>query len=390
MVPVFLDRLQSGFLLFKTQQGLVRVELSLRQRIYLLWTFRNFRQLSIPLLNSRQRALVNVLFRNNAGVVSHSYNPLLAIGVVENYVPPPAQIEVQIEASPAHKPVQIKARQEKVVAPRAEIAPQPNPVPSSSPRFAWSKFATSKFATYKLATSKLAPSKLVMSRLATTGGALSLCIVSVVAWHRIEGIPHSQAHNEPRLQRINVIALPDSPHFAKPAAAIAEGPAAIAPPATPPPQPLIATEASVMPASINAANAVVPASIPTSIPAPRRPIRVHDAASTPNLPLSGQNRGIQASRAPLHFAYPDYPDVSARGVVALTARVDSAGAVRTVRVVSGNRALAAAAVRAVRQWRYRPHLQDGQPVATETNIVISFISEDAISMTFPPTIPATR
>jgi protein TonB len=92
----------------------------------------------------------------------------------------------------------------------------------------------------------------------------------------------------------------------------------------------------------------------------------------------------------LHFVYPDYPDVSARGVVALTARVDSAGAVRTVRVVSGNRALAAAAVRAVRQWRYRPYFQEGQPVATETNIVISFISDDAISMTFPPTIPATR
>jgi TonB family protein len=92
----------------------------------------------------------------------------------------------------------------------------------------------------------------------------------------------------------------------------------------------------------------------------------------------------------LHFAYPDYPDVSARGVVALTARVDSAGAVRTVRVVSGNRALAAAAVRAVRQWRYHPYVKDGHPVATETNIVISFIAEDAISMTFPPTIPATR
>jgi len=379
---VFLDRLQSGFLLFQTQQGLVRVELSLRQRIYLLWTFRNFRQLSIPLLNSRQRALVNALFRNNAGVVSPSPNRLLAIGVVENFVPPP----VQIDPLPAQMPVQIKERQEKAVEQQTEIVPKPNPVPSSSPRFAWSKLTTTK-----LATSKLAPSKLAMSRLATTGGALCLCIVSVVAWHRIEGIPHSQAHNQPRLQQINMIALPDSPHLAKPAAAIAESLAAIDPPAAPPPQSLAATEAAVIPAPINA---VVPASIrtsiPTSIPTPKRAIRVRDAASTPNLPLPGQDSGIQASRPPLHFAYPDYPDVSARGVVALTARVDSDGTVRTVRVVSGNRALAAAAVRAVRQWRYRPYVQDGQPVATETNIVISFISEDAISMTFPPTIPATR
>ena len=96
---------------------------------------------------------------------------------------------------------------------------------------------------------------------------------------------------------------------------------------------------------------------------------------------------MQASRPPLRFVYPVYPDVLARGVVALTARVDSDGTVRSVRVVSGNRALAAVAVRAVRQWRYRPYLEDGQPVATETNIVISFISDDAISMSFPPSLP---
>jgi len=341
---VFLDRLQSGFLLFETQQGLVRVELSLWQRIYLLWTFRNFRQLSIPLLNSRQRALVNALFRNNAGVVSHSHNPLRVIGVVENFVPP----TVRIGASPAQK----KERQEKVVAQRAEIAPKPNPVPSSSPRVAW-------------------------SRLARTVGALSLCIISVVAWHRIQGIPGSQAHNQPLLQQINAIAVPNSPHSAKPAA-IAESAAAIAPSAATA-QPLAAPEA-----------AVKPASIATVVPTPKQGIRVHDVASAPNLPLSGQDSGIQASRPPLRFVYPVYPDVRARGVVALTARVDSDGTVRTVRVVSGNRALAAAAVRAVRQWRYHPYLKDGQPAATETNIVISFFSDDAISMSFPPSIPATR
>ena len=369
----------------------MRVELSLRQRIYLLWTFRNFRQLSIPLLNSRQRALVNALFRNNAGVVSPFHNRLLAIGVVENYVPPPVQIEASPAQIPVQIPIQIKERQEKAVAQQPEVAPKPNPVPSSSPRFAWSKLVTSKLATTKLvtsklATTKLAPSKLAMSRLATTGGALSLCIASVVAWHRIEGIPRSLAHNQPRPQQIDVIALPDSPHLAKPAVAIADIPAAIAPPAASA-EPVAATEAAVMPASINAP---IPTSILTSIPTPKRAVRVPDAASTPNLPLSGQDSGIQASRPPLRFVYPVYPDVSARGVVALTARVDSDGTVRTVRVVSGNRALAAAAVRAVRQWRYRPYFQDGQPVATETNIVISFISEDAISMTFPPSIPAPR
>jgi TonB family protein len=341
---VFLDRLQSGFLLFETQRGLVRVELSLWQRIYLLWTFRNFRKLSIPLLNPRQRTLVNALFRNNMEVVSHSHNPLPVIGVVENFAPP----TVRIDASPAQK----KERQEKVVAQRAEIAPKPNPVPSSLPIFAW-------------------------SRLAPTVGALSLCVIFVVTWHRIQAIPASQAHNQPRLQRITGIAVPNSPHSAKPAA-MAESPPAIAPSAATA-QPLAAPEAAVKPASIAAV-----------IPTPKQAIRVHDAASTPNLPLSGQDSGIQASRPPLRFVYPVYPDVRARGVVSLTAGLGSDGTVRTVRVVSGNRTLAAAAVRAVRQWRYRPYLKDGHPVATETNIVISFFSDDAISMSFPPSIPATR
>jgi protein TonB len=92
----------------------------------------------------------------------------------------------------------------------------------------------------------------------------------------------------------------------------------------------------------------------------------------------------------MRFVYPVYRDVRARGVVALTARVNSDGAVGAVAVVSGNHALAAAAVRAVRQWRYRPYLKDGQPVPTETNIIISFISSEAVSMSFPPTIPPSQ
>ena len=74
----------------------------------------------------------------------------------------------------------------------------------------------------------------------------------------------------------------------------------------------------------------------------------------------------------------------------MQAELDAEGKVRVVKVVKGNRELAEAAVRAVRQWRYRPYLRDGRPVATETNILISFLSSDAVSMSFPPSLPATR
>ena len=100
--------------------------------------------------------------------------------------------------------------------------------------------------------------------------------------------------------------MPNSPHFAKPAT-IAESPTAIGPSA-PTAQLLAAPGAAVMPALIAAV-----------IPTAKRAIRVHDSASTPKLPLSGQDSGIQASRPPLRFVYPVYPDVRARGVVVLTA-----------------------------------------------------------------------
>ena len=377
---MLLDKLESGFLLFETPQGLVGVQLSLRQRLYLLWTFRNFRQLSVALLNSRQRALVHALFHNHADVVSHSHDPLLVIGVVEKFVPPPVETLAEKEER-QEEPV------EEVVAQPAEIAPSPSPYPnpSSSPRFAWSR----------LAWSKLAWSKVAWSMLATTVGALSLCIVSVAAWHRIQAIPSSQAHNQPALRQINAIALLNSPPAATPVA-IAESPTTPAPPAAIA-QPLAgqeeASEAAVKQVSI----ATV---IPTPIPAPKRETQIHGATPTPDLPLSRQESGmqassmqassVQASRPPMRFVYPVYRDVRARGVVALTARVDSDGAVGAVAVVSGNHALAAAAVRAVRQWRYRPYLKDGQPVPTETNIIISFISSEAISMSFPPAIPASQ
>jgi protein TonB len=43
-----------------------------------------------------------------------------------------------------------------------------------------------------------------------------------------------------------------------------------------------------------------------------------------------------------------------------------------VKVASGNVALTSAAVDAVRQWRYRPALLDGEPVQSEMSVAITF------------------
>jgi protein TonB len=41
-------------------------------------------------------------------------------------------------------------------------------------------------------------------------------------------------------------------------------------------------------------------------------------------------------------------------------------------VLRGDRALAQAAVEAVRQWRYKPYYLDGQPVEVKTEITVKF------------------
>jgi protein TonB len=382
---MFVDKLQAGFLLFETQQGWVGVDLTPRQRICLLWTFRHFRQLSMPLLNGRERTLVNELFRN-ADVMPQSYNPSLVIGVVEKFVPPTAS-----DAPPAPQPAPKKERKEQVVAPSAKNLPQVHLAPPPSPKFVWPTFAwprqiNSRQQAFRLTASKVATSRLVTSKLATTVGALFLCVIFVSGWHRMQATPSSEAPNQSRLQQINSLVLPESSRLEKPAI-IARSSTAVVPPSVAT-QIAVAPEAAVTSAPI-AAESPVRASVPV---APKAIIHIHRAASTPSLPFSAPDSGIGivASRPPLRFAYPDYTDVRARGVVALTADVDSDGAVRNVRVVSGNRALAAAAIQSIRQWRYRPYLKDGQPVATETNIVISFFADDAISMSFPPSIAAGR
>lgn len=60
------------------------------------------------------------------------------------------------------------------------------------------------------------------------------------------------------------------------------------------------------------------------------------------------------------------------GAVVLEALVNASGQVKDVRVASGNSLLAAAALRAVRQWRYRVSLLNGKPVEVPIRITLNF------------------
>jgi protein TonB len=73
---------------------------------------------------------------------------------------------------------------------------------------------------------------------------------------------------------------------------------------------------------------------------------------------------------------PDYPPLarSARiqGQVELSAVISKAGTIENLRVLAGHPMLVGAAIEAVRQWRYRPYILNGEPVEVETRITVKF------------------
>jgi protein TonB len=72
-------------------------------------------------------------------------------------------------------------------------------------------------------------------------------------------------------------------------------------------------------------------------------------------------------------AYPRIAVVSGvQGQVRLHAIIARDGTIQSLNVISGHPLLASAALDAVRQWRYRPYLLNGEAVEVETFITVNF------------------
>ena len=78
----------------------------------------------------------------------------------------------------------------------------------------------------------------------------------------------------------------------------------------------------------------------------------------------------------IHRVQPVYPAIARpirlQGDVILSAVISKAGIIESLQVVSGHPMLTQAALDAVKQWRYRPYLLNGQPVEVETQITVKF------------------
>lgn len=73
---------------------------------------------------------------------------------------------------------------------------------------------------------------------------------------------------------------------------------------------------------------------------------------------------------------PNYPPLARQariqGSVVLQAEISKEGTIQNLQLISGHAMLAPAAIEAVKQWRYKPYLLNGEPVAVETQVVVNF------------------
>ena len=73
---------------------------------------------------------------------------------------------------------------------------------------------------------------------------------------------------------------------------------------------------------------------------------------------------------------PNYPQLAKQariqGSVVLQAEISKDGTIQNLQLISGHPMLATAAIEAVKQWRYKPYLLNGEPVAVETQVVVNF------------------
>jgi periplasmic protein TonB len=85
----------------------------------------------------------------------------------------------------------------------------------------------------------------------------------------------------------------------------------------------------------------------------------------------GVSQGLLVKKIP-----PVYPKTAlamhVEGTVELTATVSKSGDITSVKLLKGEPTLARAAMDAVKEWKYKPYLLNGEPVEIQTQVTVSF------------------
>lgn len=102
------------------------------------------------------------------------------------------------------------------------------------------------------------------------------------------------------------------------------------------------------------------------------PVAVPKVATPQRVRVSqGVTQGLLISKV-----QPAYPPLArqarVQGSVVLAADIGKGGQIENLRVISGHPMLTQSAMDAVKQWRYKPYILNGEPVAVETQITVNF------------------
>jgi TonB family protein len=373
---VLLDKLQSDYLVYETEQGSAHVRVSGRERLYLLWTFRNFNSLPVKSLNGRQQRLVeNLYLRNSDCFLRSDPGRDAVVGTVEAFrmtLRGASTAAAKRQKTPILSPVSIKRKVKLSQAENLALI-----------------------------------DRVACTRLGLLRPAALLCaLITIFAWGYIQPLGRWQAASSRQVEQ-----APRTDNIQKPdiRLAVNSGPG-IAPPSALAEQPGGSARTNIRSAPVPdvgrnqsrpglaqtdpQASSVIAGTAPRlskghSLKSEDRITGNQPAEKAADLAATVSVR-VEVPRPPSKLVYPIYPARNVRGKVALRAILRADGTVSEVRVLSGEQILAEAAVRAVRRWHYAPYYRDGQALETETNVNISFIARDAVVISFPPTISVSR
>ena len=147
-------------------------------------------------------------------------------------------------------------------------------------------------------------------------------------------------------------------------------------PSTPPPPPLVVTPAPQEQLARVAESPIIPESLrtPTVLAGGDTP-----AKASPSLLAVMQPVDLPeefSAKLLLQRVEPNYPPQAVRaglqGPVVLRAWIGKDGRIEDVKLIRGSFLLGEAAYRAVKQWRYKPYLLNGQAVETQTYVTVDF------------------
>lgn len=346
-------------------------EPSFLQRAYLLWTFRNFRRLSVRALNQRQRQIVERLSDTEHTAEAKRIDPALVIGRAE------------FPALPLRKPLG------PVVVPAIQPTVETQHAASGRRR----PRSVNPLAGLPRTIVRHAAESLVTPSVRRTRSHARYSLILILASASLVAISGAVA------QRLWTNHGKSSPSVAKAGAAslkparldnalvlTAAGEVSSSPLHNAKPSPIPSAKPVAQQTPIQLSSTIAPANIlpVTNSPKPEKPSR----AGAASLETSPETAHLQVFLAPRSVIYPTVPSSGTsddrRQDIFVKAVVNTHGTVDDVQVRGQTPALANAIAKTVRQWRYQPYVVNGQPVAVETHMVFTVLGPDAITVRFLP------